>query len=400
MFDCQSWSIKIRSKPIAFVASTLPDIELSKTLAGMVRDVLAKIDIDFSKTALPLSGGFDSRALLMMLKDRGLNRCITWGRAASQNDTRNDAYLAKRVATHFGAEHRYFVTDPDTSNETIDNIFRRFLIAGEGRVARISGYTDGLAVWKTLFEQNIEGVIRGDQLFGGDPVAEEFDVRKDARLTVFADYENLPDAASLDLPSQCISDQLLRNPDETLDTWRERTYEAYTVPVMMAGLTELKSSYVEVINPLLSRSIVEYCRILPDSLRTYNKFWHEFVLARSPDIPIAETAAPTPLHIFLRKKEVVDVIFGELESLDRPSIISSKLVRLISTGVEVSAEQAVKRNRLKRAISPLVPPSVRFLAHRFRKNNSLDINILAFRAFMVCKMCRMLHRDAAWQQQV
>jgi hypothetical protein len=352
------------------------------------------MDLDYSKVALPLSGGFDSRALLMMVSDKELNQCVTWGLEQSQRDSRNDAYIAEKVARHFGVDHQYLYTDAERTDASIETIFERFLISGEGRVARISGYTEGFSIWKSLFEQGIEAILRGDMAFGVDSGATEFEVRRLGRLTLLSDFGNLPDALVQELPPQSIGEELSRRPGETMATWRDRCYQTNAVPTVLAALTDLKSSYVEVINPLLSSSIIDCARTHPDSLRTDKLLWKEIVRKDGPDIPIAETSAPERTDLFMKKKDAVDVIVSELDAADVPTVITGALVRFVKENIRVSENQEIRRSTLRRALRPYFPDRFRGFMRQFQRKNVLDVNALGFRAFVVCRMTRMLRRDA------
>jgi hypothetical protein len=145
-FNITAWTSSIYSRPAVFAEEKLPAEEHKERLLQTVKKVFANLNVDYTKVALPLSGGFDSRALLMMVRDKGLNRCVTWGLKQSRSDSRNDAYIAEQVARYFGVDHQYLYTDMERTDASVETVFERILISGEGRVARISGYTDGFAI--------------------------------------------------------------------------------------------------------------------------------------------------------------------------------------------------------------------------------------------------------------
>src|SRR5690606_8098190 len=139
-------------------------------LERVVDDAVARFELDHEKWALPLSGGYDSRGLLLSLQRSGaaskaLN-CVTWGERAALDDKRSDAWIARELAHATGAQHRYFELDADAAFESHDELVQRFIVAGDGRVASISGYLDGFRLWKTLLDEGVQGVIRGDEAFG------------------------------------------------------------------------------------------------------------------------------------------------------------------------------------------------------------------------------------------
>ena len=89
---------------------------------------------DGDRRIITLSGGVDSRALLFYLhKRRGLET-ITWGISDARGEDGNDALIARTVADVFGVGNRFFPVD--LSSVTRETLIQRFLVAGEGRVAR------------------------------------------------------------------------------------------------------------------------------------------------------------------------------------------------------------------------------------------------------------------------
>ena len=89
-------------------------------------------------------------------------------------------------------------------------VLERFLAAGEGRVARISGYVDGFHIWKTLFDEGYDGVIRGDEAFGSIPVSSPYDARCTASLTTLADFFSAEERETFELPEQPLPERLAR----------------------------------------------------------------------------------------------------------------------------------------------------------------------------------------------
>ena len=69
--------------------------------------------------------------------------------------------MARRLAEYYGVDHSFLATDPGDEPPRV--LIDRFLVAGEGRTDQIAGYLDGLAIWKTLFDEGVTGVIRGDE---------------------------------------------------------------------------------------------------------------------------------------------------------------------------------------------------------------------------------------------
>src|SRR5688572_4332728 len=275
-----SWRLTSTVEPVQFAAdeSASRAAHLER-LRAAVANACRRWSFDARKWVLTLSGGWDSRSLLCLLRERGIET-VTWGRPNSAEQDGSDAQVARQVAAALAVPHRFFAI---AAHCAPDVALDRFLAAGEGRVARISGYIDGFDVWKTLFDEGYEGVIRGDEAFGSIPVTSPYGARWTASLTTLGDYYSASDREAFELPEQTIPERLRRGRKETLATWRDRLYQQFRVPSVLAGLTDLKAAYVEVGNPLLSRSVLDCVRALPDELRTGKCLWKEVVTAQLPN---------------------------------------------------------------------------------------------------------------------
>jgi hypothetical protein len=362
-------------------------------LAEVVETVCRDWRLDPRRWLLPLSGGTDSRGLLCLLRDREGLRTITWGMSGTREQARNDAQIARSVAEAFGVENRFFLTD--LSAEPRERLMQRFLVAGEGRVAKISGYLDGFRIWKMLFEEGVEGVIRGDEAFGSMFVRSDYAARYTANLTLLSDYFQPSDIATFELPAQLVPERLAKRGGESLETWRDRMYQEFRAPNLLAGLNDLKTAYVEVANPLLTRRVLELARSLPDELRTGKQLWREFVRERSPAVPFAQIPAVVLLDDFVSDKSMLELMLAELESAGAAAIFG----RVLRDRVTESLKLALANGRTKRTRNHVrflgLPPSLRAVARRWiRVKPVLHPMVFAFRAFVASRMNTMLKADA------
>lgn len=392
-----SWEVTRHVEPVVFRTSSHRDEGLhARRLAEALEAVGKSLPIDPRKWLLPLSGGVDSRGLLALMHERTPIRTLTWGLEAAPRRSSNDARIARRVARHFGVENRFFPTN--LSVETRDSLIQRFLVAGEGRVANIPPFLDGFAIWQTLHDEDIDGVVRGDQAFGSCYVRDESDVRRATKLETLADYFSPGEVAAFELPSQVLPERLARRSGETLATWRDRLYQQHRLPRMLAGLTDLKSPYVEVANPLLTRSILDLVRTLPDTLRTDKRLWREFVRARSPDIPYARRVAVLPIRDFLNDTAMLELMLESLHGERDGDALSPTLVDWICVRLRRAlATQADQRvgARTRGPLALVVPDTVRgFVRRWWPAPRVLSPTEIAFRAFIVAGMTATLKADA------
>ena len=256
--DRKTWQISVKNNPIIFKGEKCSLKEHQEELKDALIETFEPLKLDYNKWVLPLSGGYDSRAILCMLRNNDNLKCVTWGLEGSKTDKSNDAYIAKKLADYYKIEHKYFLTD--LSTEPVETIFNRYLICGEGRVDDIDAYLDGFSIWKELFESGIDGIIRGDEGFGAASVLTAVDIRRNMRLPLFSDFSNLNSVYEYGIPEQEFPAWLNRKDDESLEAWRDRLYYKYEMPIAFAALNDLKLSFVEVINPLFIKENSVSCK--------------------------------------------------------------------------------------------------------------------------------------------
>jgi hypothetical protein len=306
----------------------------------------------------------------------------------------NDAQVARTLAKALAVPHRFFPIE--TPTDALETVLERFLAAGEGRVARISGYVDGFRIWKTLFDEGCEGVIRGDEAFGSVPVSSQYAARWTASLTTLDDYFPAEELAGFELPEQPLPAALERHSNETLATWRDRLYLQFRVPTLLAGLTDLKTAYVEVGNPLLAGSVLTCVRALPDELRTGKLLWHELVGRQLPSLALAKHVAIPSLTEFLAEPRVLDLLLEDLSSASAATVFSPLLRARCCSALRAALREAPRQQTGERRPAPArtVPAKLRAVVRHWSRP-SLEPPVLAFRAFMATRMHRLLSLDAA-----
>jgi len=391
LLDRARWRLESKLEPVSFAPDTETSYDMHlEHLRAVVVDACARWSFDARKWVLTLSGGADSRSLLYLLRNRGI-KTVTWGLPQSTEQDGNDAQIARQLASALDVPHRFFAIDWHTDGP--DVALDRFLAAGEGRVARISGYVDGFRVWKTLFDEGYDGVIRGDEAFGSVPVSSPYDVRCTASLTTLGDYFSPEERESFELPAQPVPHFLRQARGETLATWRDRLYQQFRVPTLLAGLTDLKTAYVEVGNPLLARSVLELVRTLPDDLRTEKRLWRELVGAQLPDVALATRVAIPSLTDFLGDRRVLELMLDELSS-ERTSSLFAPLLRARCSAALRSALRTTSTDRREPVLSRAVPKRLRAALRNWTGRPSVEPLVLAFRAFVATRMHSLLLADA------
>jgi hypothetical protein len=403
VLDKQRWSISVNSGPIVFAAKSRSHSHHKELLMNEIRAVMQSLNhsrqISFDDYLLPLSGGYDSRAILCFLSERAVPenlKTITWGLEQSINRKGNDAAVAKELAGKVGVRHRYFHTD--VASESIEKVIDRFICCGEGRVDHLSAYMDGLETWRKLLEEeSCSGIVRGDEGLGWTPVSSELGVRLSVGIGLCADYRNLDSMIKgFQLPKQDLPVELHRRKNETLSAWRDRLYHAYRLPTILAALSDVKYSYVEVINPLLARSILHRVRELPDSSRTNKALFKEIVNSVSPNVPYAKEGANANPNSLLRKREIVELMRNEIQSEGAKRIFNSQFLEYVSRCIrDENGSNKESNGKAWRNIKSLVPRFIRTRIRDLVAKPSLDGNVLAFRVFLILRMQQVLNSDRA-----
>lgn len=388
--DRSSWKTAVVGQPVNFSPRPLSDECHEEKLAKAVRDTFEHLHLNWEKSVLSLSGGLDSRGILLMLKDRPGIRTVTWGLGSALDDVKSDACVARSLARFFDVNNVYYETD--ISDEPMEILFERFLVAGEGRTDRISGYMDGFKIWKELSEASIEFVIRGDEGFGCMEAKRPWEVYRNMKLSVMSDFVNLPaPLRAFGNGSQQRRSLFERRINESIEAWRDRLNHQFEFPVVFGALNDLKLPYVEVINPLVSRRIAEQVRALPDHLRTNKKLFRKVVQSMSPPVEFARYPAIQSRQNILRTPHAVHAIVDRLErarSTDR--VLPKECLDFALTHIQSkNGEEAYPSSeaeklifRLKEKIKQISPMQI------------MDPNIFAFRAYIISRMTEMLTSDA------
>jgi hypothetical protein len=395
VLDRHSWELNIKSKPVEYSPSEIPDREHEELFEAAVKETFKSLELDYSKWVLPLSGGYDSRLILAMLvlfkKGRDTLQSITWGLKHSLYVKGNDAAIARKLADHYKIPNTYYSTD--ISREPIEAVFNRFFVNGEGRIDHISAYLDGFSLWKELAENNVEGLIRGDVGFTSKTADNPFFVRFTQGFPLCSDFENLKNYQSFGLPKQQVPERFGQLEGESLDQWRDRMYEEFRIPTVLSALTDLKLSYVEIINPLLSRKIIYQARRLPSHLRNQKIILKKLVNKFGPPIEMASEGATAGIISLLSSLQVVEVFRKEL-SEESQSVIPAEFCTYILKNIKTSTNLRSNKSSFKSLLKRLLPSSFKRKLMSLRSHSTVDFNVLAFRTYTVIKLHQLLKEDA------
>lgn len=402
ILDKNKWSISKKLKPIEFNLSEESDEQHEKLIREALENTFESLNLDYSSWVLPLSGGYDSRGIFCLIRNVGKNiehlKTITWGLESSLHAKGNDAYIAKELVNTLKVSNKYYPTDL-SSEESIDKIINRFVLCGEGRIDHLSGYMDGFKLWKTLFEDRVQGVIRGDEAFGWLSVSSPVSVRHSVGWSLCSDFSNLKNCKDYGFATQELPQYFHRKEGETLATWRDRLFQIYGLPTIWSSLSDLKLSYVELINPLLSRKILQQVRQLPDHLRTKKALFKKIVTSLSPRVDFAtkDSGANASLKNILRQKKITNLLKKELSSNNAKSIFPAEFLDYILKGIKTERQAKTTKSSLsslKASIIRIVPGYIKNAIRGSGVLPSVDHNRLAFRVFLINRMNAILNDDS------
>ena len=199
-----------------------------------------------------------------------------------------------------------------------------------------------------------------------------------------------PHLAAFGLEGHALPAPLARRDGESLLTWRDRLYLQFRATCVLSALTETKSAFVEVANPLLSRRSLAVACALPDALRLDKALFREVVRDVVPDLPFARRHGGRKMGDVLRQPEVRRLLAASLASATARGAFGDRLVGWVRDELGLvrqagaKAYRAVARLAGRRA-EP-VPDTAGPLVHPLR---------LAFRIHMARVMIDRLSADAA-----
>jgi len=398
--DRREWRLTIDTRPLPSVPVAAEGTDRERELITALRRSIGRFDFDLDRWILPLSGGADSRGLLYLLatrENRPKLRTITWANRASLDDPESDSTIARRVAEAVGVAHRIHLIDP--APHDIEAVFERFIVCGEGCIDHVSGYSDGFTLWKSLYDSGVGGVIRGDQLFGGKPVATEADVWHSMGIWKWNEFDNLPAAPGREVGEPHVPPHLHRCADESLEDWRDRIRQQFRLPVFIAALNELKTAYVEIISPFLAADVVAHMLSIPAEMRTAKALYHSLfdneraLFGLEHSIPFARYRAISEAGDFLGRDDAVALFRRQLSKKEVHEFIPAELVEFVLQNIRTSR---VRRRRWKKLARRIVSSTAPFLLGRLKtpKRPFLNPNVVAFRLLMILRMRELLEDDA------
>lgn len=399
--DRKTWKATIAEGEVRFHRTNQTDNHYKLELREALDYSVKGLSLDFSKWGLLLSGGIDSRSILMRLCDRAKLKCFIFEKPSSFSDSNSDSRIARRVAEYYGLEYQYFKLEPNY--QELEQVLDRFVFTGECRTDNITHYLDGMNMWKILFESGVYGVLKGDEVFG-DPLESLGKNRPWPRQAghLLENYGNLHEFYGL-LKNRFCEQQypvyLNRRGGESLIMWRNRLTQEFQAPVDYPAWNEPRVSYVEMIYPLLSRKIVNIVRTMPDSCRVNKGLFVKIVKEDSPPIPFYRDKGRHEIlgEYLFRRSEYTDILFDTLGSKYYRDIFSSAIIDHVLDGLRLELKGSNPEEvYLRQKVKQILPGYVLNLLRKSVFKLNLSYSALAFRIYLAGKAIQMFSADAQY----
>lgn len=398
LLNRKTWAVTAKATKPEFPISQISDKQFQRELKNLLLESFSHLDVDLSKWILPISGGYDSRGIACLLTEAGKDitrlNAITWGLKASEKNKRSDGYLGGAAAKSLGMEHKFWATDD--AKETIEKVFERFIQCTEGRIDHISGYSDGMAIWKNIFESGKDGIMRGDETFGG-PSSNTF--ARSRFLTgcrLCSDFSNLEDYQEYGFGKQIIPEHLNDIPGiDTPGLYRDRLYQQFRIPFTMSALSDAKYAYTEMLNPFLTRKIVLYTRALPDHLRNNKLLCTRIINEISPKVPYATEDATRSKEDLLKTPAAVELFASEMGSDYIKQLFPEEFLDKVIAKLQTPSTpfHGGVLGKLKKIVSRNLPVSIKENLRVNMPKPTMETGLLAFRIYTAGKMYKMLTED-------
>lgn len=367
-------------------------------LRKSIYEIVDRIDLNYDKWILPLSGGGDSRLLLSLMCKKKNLKTITWGTRQAMENESTDASVAKRVAEFFQVSNQYYILNETDLNAS--SVLHRILVAGEGRTDTIGGYIDGFQLWKDLFESDIQGIIRGDHGFcTRSPLKQTNDGFRWGTFKLLSDFKEYEEIIKYIKIDQNFPDSFNRKIDESLEQWEIRLRLTFSFPYLMSALNDLKLAYLDVFSPMLCKSVIEAVLNCPDVAD--KRFIKNFNKEIGPDLPMASSGAlASDSQILGGNSSYITYIRSYLNNRKNQTVINPEFIDYIlekqkNNLSEVSVRKKIKK-WLKYRFKYLIPYGIKNeLIARF-DSPSFNFHILALRVFIILRMNEILREDSGF----
>jgi len=394
LFDLRKCNISLNRDINTFAIDTNNKFE--KRLPDEIDRTFRSMNLKLHKCVVNLSGGYDSRGLLLFSRRYGQPSAMTRALKATSDEKGTDAFVAQDLTKKLKLKHHIYLLDE--REEDLPLTIDRFIKTGEGRIDHVNHYMDGIYHYKDLFERGYIGIFRGEESFGNSLTPRYYNNDKDVRRVMgallFEDYRNI-DLGSYGFIKPFWPDHLKQRPGETFPQWRDRTHVEYRIPYCLSSFNCLISTYLEVISPLSSSNILKLMFKVPDVQRNDRRLWKKIIQKMSPSlcyskkdsIPnIMELVSSDPFRRFIR---------NELEKYHGGILTREFIEKIIDETSSPPPEIKFKFIQgIRSWLNELVPGFIKLLFHKHPGEQTMNYYRLAFRCYIIARIEEIFKEDS------
>jgi len=390
--DRHSWALDVTSRWSPYEADDLPDDQHARRLHDAIVETCSYLAPEAERWPLLLSGGYDSRSLLVGMMQAGVTpHCVTWGFEAALRDADSDASIARRLAASVAVSHEFFALDGE--HDLAVAALEEFIVRSEGQVTDFTMYVDGFATWRTLADRGCIGVIRGDNYpwaYLGEFISPRT-VRHHCGADLLAEYSPGHVVNRLGLAPQSWPSNLELQPDEDLLRYRDRLQRTLYIPARVAPLNQIKASYTEIVNPLKARRIADVVMRLPERLRLHPGSLTRVLELHGPAVPFARRPAAT-LPTILNWPEMRQALAEGLSTDASRRLYAAAALDEVAAALVRPLEPPTRGNATRR-LRALLPRKVKDMMLPV-VGVRLDTTELALRMAIAARAVRLFEDDA------
>ncbi|PKV63220.1 hypothetical protein [Pontibacter ramchanderi] len=358
--------------------------EVFRLLPEKLKSSFKNINLNAGNTTHLLSGGIESRLLLLFFAKEKALPCLTWTDPSSLSQPLSDVSIAKDISKKLNLAHSILEINFDSGNQEF--ILKEFLRHGEGRIDHISGYIDGFSIWREIYNKDIEVIIRGDHNFGRYKAYGFEQMRQTLGFELVSDYRNL---STLSLQNN-IKESFTKRENETLEEYSFRLGLDFRHTYVNAALNDLKLSFTEIYNPLLNNSIILFSQTIPPSFlegKNMSKSLNDSIL---PGIPYAKYASTFSIND-ITLSLLNEYLKTELSKIDSRVWSLMGIPQDLVKSTLYFLENSTGKTKSNSIIKSLIPKKIKkLLASKGKK--SLSYGKIALRLYILSAMYTKLSK--------
>lgn len=387
--DKNNWSVSIDEKLFEIKKCNIEREKAKQLLHNALKTSFDSFSFDNEKIGLPLSGGYDSRAILLYLNNKNGLRTITWGTSGSRNVPSNDAFIAKELSDSFGLNNYFF--ESYNENVPLKEVLSRFINCSEGRIDHVRGYLDGMKMWKTIFEEGFECLLRGDEEFGDGAPRSKLSEYGSKALITLEDFTNTKELRKkIHFKTQTIPKRFEYTNYNEKNEWVGRLAFDYDTKAIYSALNDIKLSYVEIIAPLLSSTILKTVACNYNASFTENKNLYKELIEEQCTIPFALQGANKPLKEFLSNPELHRLFTEAFSDSSVGEFVPVELLNFTKNRLD-SQNQF---NSINEFVSWVIYRAIPKFFTGDTKKLEMDWRVFALRLYILIETCKLMKEDA------